>query len=157
MNAQTLPQEEFFALLCETLRAGGTATFTPSGESMRPMLRSGRDKVTLRLPTEPLRRHDLPLYRRENGQYVLHRVLGRDAQGYLLRGDHQLETEHGITDGQIVGLVVAFERGGKRYAVTDRRYRLYCRLWNSAAVFFARRALRAVRARLHRAPAKRDN
>ncbi len=134
-----LPQSEFFGLLEETLCAGGEALFTPSGDSMWPMLTSDRDTVILRAPNGSLQKYDLPLYQRKNGQYVLHRVVGKDAQGYIMRGDHQCAKEYGIRDEQIVGIVVAFVRNGKRYEVNDWRYRLYCRLWTWGGTVWLRR------------------
>ena len=43
---------------------------------MLPMLRDGEDVVVLKgTGGKRLRLFDVPLYRRDNGQYVLHRVL----------------------------------------------------------------------------------
>lgn len=140
-----LPQAEFFALLEESLRAGGEVSFTPSGDSMWPMLASGRDTVFLQRPAGPLRKYDLPLYRRENGQYILHRVVGKNAQGYILRGDHQCEKEYGIRDEQILGIVTSFLRKGKRFTTDDWRYRLYCRLWARDGTVWLRRCRGAIK------------
>ena len=125
----------------EKLRSGGTVTFTPSGESMLPMLRDGKDVVVLSKPRGRLRLYDVPLYRRENGQFVLHRVIDFDSDGsYVMCGDNEFRREHGIRDSQIIGVLIAFHRKGKPYRVDSLRYRLYITLMYHSRVF--RRAYR---------------
>ena len=72
----TLQMDELMPLILERLAAGQDVRFSPRGVSMLPMLRQGRDTVTLSPVTGRLRKYDLPLYRREDGRYVLHRVVG---------------------------------------------------------------------------------
>ena len=62
-------------LLREQLDVGQQVRFSPRGTSMLPMLRPGIDSVVLRPLPEKLKKYDLPLYQRKNGQYVLHRVI----------------------------------------------------------------------------------
>ena len=66
--------EALVPLFQERLEDGQQVRFSPMGISMLPMLREGRDSVVLSPAPERLRRYDLPLYRRDNGAYVLHRV-----------------------------------------------------------------------------------
>ncbi|MBQ2570147.1 MAG: S24/S26 family peptidase, partial [Ruminococcus sp.] len=74
MNKETT-LDEVMELILEKLDAGGNVTFTPNGTSMLPMLRDGEDVVVLSKPKGRLHLFDVALYRRDNGQYVLHRVL----------------------------------------------------------------------------------
>ena len=74
-------REEFsLADYDETIRivldSGGEFTVYPKGTSMLPLIRQGRDSVTLAKPSAPLKRGDIAFYLRDNGQYVLHRVVG---------------------------------------------------------------------------------
>lgn len=115
-------------MIRQHLAEGKSVRFTPMGTSMLPMLRHGVDTVTLSPLPERLKKYDLPLYQRDNGQYVLHRVI-RVGQNYTCMGDHQIDAEFGLRHGQMIGLVTEFVRGGKTVSVTDWRYRLYCRLW----------------------------
>lgn len=123
-------------LIVEKLAAGGTVTFTPSGESMLPMLRDGEDVVVLTQPKGRLHLFDLPLYRRKNGQYVLHRVIDFDRDGsYVMCGDNQFAKEHGIRDDQVIGVVTAFYRKGKPVRMTSLRYRAYVNFWYYTRLF----------------------
>lgn len=123
--------EEVMPLLMETLAAGNTFTFGPKGTSMLPMIVMGRDTVELTAAPEKLGKYDLPLYRRDDGQYVLHRIV-RTGETYTCIGDNQFQYEQGIRRDQIIGVVCAFTHDGKRWLASDRQYRLYCMLWHKS-------------------------
>lgn len=128
-HTETLaPMEELVPLIQEALSAGRTVQLSPRGTSMLPMLRQGIDSVVLSPVPETLRKYDLPLYRRENGKYVLHRII--DVEGiYTCMGDNQFSREPGIRHDQMIAVVTAFYRDGKKYSVSNPGYRLYCRIW----------------------------
>lgn len=115
----------------QVLESGGEFRFYPRGTSMLPLLRQGIDSVALVAAPEKLRRRDIPLYKRSNGQYVLHRVVGEDASGYIMCGDNQTALEHGVRHSQILGVVASIYRGKKhrRYEVTSPGYSIYSVLW----------------------------
>ena len=118
-------------VMAEVMQAGGEVTFTPSGVSMLPMLRDRKDKVVLVKAEFPLKKYDLPLYRRDNGSFILHRVVEVKKDGtYVMCGDNQWIREYEISDKNIIGLVRAFERNGKHYECTDRAYIFYCKFWD---------------------------
>ena len=122
--------DDVIDIMIEKLNSGGTVTFTPKGKSMLPMLRDGEDVVVLSKPNGKLHLFDIPLYRRSNGAYVLHRIVNFDADGnYVLCGDNQFALEHGIKDSDIIGVVTAFYRKGKAYSVNSFSYRLYVNFW----------------------------
>ncbi len=131
--------EEILPVLEEILGRDGEVTFTPNGNSMRPMLYSGRDTVTLKKIDRPLKKYDLPLYRNLYGKFILHRVIGRNKYGYIMRGDNLLKKEYGITDDDIIGKVVRFTHGGKEYSVNSFSYKIYCALRNNGFVVLLRR------------------
>lgn len=122
--------DDIIDIVVEKLNNGGKVTFTPKGKSMLPMLRDGEDVVVLSKPQGRLRLFDVPLYKRQNGVYVLHRIVNFDADGsYVLCGDNQFQYEHGIKDEDIIGVVTAFYRKGKTYTVKSISYRLYVNFW----------------------------
>ena len=128
--------KDLIDVITEKLEAGGTVTFTPHGESMLPMLRDGQDIVVLSKPKGRLHLYDLPLYRRSNGSFVLHRVIDFDNDGsYVMCGDNQFRKEHGIKDSDIIGVVTAFYRKGKAYTTDAIFYRLYVSFWYHTRVF----------------------
>lgn len=120
--------EELMPLIREQLDRGQSVRMMPRGVSMMPMLRQGVDSVVLSPLPERLKKYDLPLYQRENGQYVLHRVI-RAGETYTCMGDNQFTPEPGLKHGQMIALVTAFYRGEKEHRVDEFAHRLYCRLW----------------------------
>lgn len=116
-------------LIRETLSAGKTVKFSPRGISMLPMLRQGIDSVVLSPLPEKLHKYDLPLYQRDDGHYVLHRIV-KVGQTYTCIGDNQFDFEPGLRHDQMIALVTAFTRGDREIPVTDTGYRLYCRFWH---------------------------
>lgn len=121
--------EELMPLFREQLAMGQTVRFSPKGTSMLPMLRQGRDQVVLSPLPETLRKYDLPLYQRDNGQYVLHRIVKVETDSYTCMGDNQFQPEPGVRRGQMIAVVTAFYRDGRLHRVTDLSYRAYCRVW----------------------------
>lgn len=126
---QFTPMNTLMPLMKEALDAGKSVSFSPMGISMLPMLRQGIDTVTLSPLPDRLRKYDLPLYRRDNGKYVLHRIIDV-GETYTCIGDNQFVLEPGLRHDQMIAVVTAFSRGGKSIPVTNPGYRLYCRLWH---------------------------
>ena len=120
--------EQLMPLFRERLEKGQTVRFMPRGISMLPMLRQGIDSVVLSPLPEKLKKYDLPLYQRDNGQYILHRVV-EVGDTYTCLGDNQLSKEYGVEHRQMIGLVTAFYRGDKYHSVDEPGYKLYSRFW----------------------------
>ena len=93
-----------------------------TGTSMNPLLVQGRDFVFIEKPVFPLAVGDIPLYRRDDGAFVLHRVVATDVKGYTLSGDNQFLLEHGITDKHVIGVVTSMCIDGRTVEVTDPDY-----------------------------------
>ena len=119
--------EELWPIMEEQINAGGAVKFGPKGTSMLPMIRQGIDSVEIKKAPARLKKYDLPLYRRKNGQFVLHRVIAVGTDGYRMRGDNQTASEHGVTHGQILAIVTGFWRGEEYVSIGDAEYRRYCR------------------------------
>ncbi len=129
MRNASVDLDALMPLILERLSEGGTVRFTPHGNSMRPMLDGVQDQVVLAPMPERLHKYDLPLYRRDDGHYVLHRIIRVDGT-YTCIGDHQFKPEPGLRHDQMLALVVAFVRKGHTYSVTAPHYRFYCRIWH---------------------------
>ncbi len=130
MQTKQVHLSDLYEVMAEKLDQGGTVNFNPKGTSMLPMLHNNGDRVVIKKATEPLKKYALPLYRRADGAFVLHRVVKRSVDGtYTMCGDNQWHLEKGISHSQIVGVVTAFERGGKTYSTDNKLYCLYCRFW----------------------------
>ena len=115
----------------QILKEKGILVYPNAGVSMMPLLRQGKDLMVIRARgSERLGRWDAVLFKRRNGQYVLHRILKIREKDYVICGDNCWRREYGITDEQILGVLTAVVRGGqKTIRVTDLRYRCYVWLW----------------------------
>jgi len=130
-------------LIKEELDGGHSVRFSPSGTSMLPMLREGRDSVVLSPLPQKLRKYDLPLYQRTSGQYVLHRVIKVD-QTYTCIGDNQFYQETGLEHEQMIAVVTSFYRDRKEIKTSNFLYRIYCLFWHYSrpARFICSRGIR---------------
>lgn len=120
--------EQMLPVILQQLKDGGTVRFHPSGISMQPMLYQGRDEVVLAPLPEQVKKYDVILFRRDNGQFVLHRVV-KAGESYTFCGDNQVKLEPGVRREQMIARVSAFYRRGRRIACSSFGYGLYCRLW----------------------------
>lgn len=149
MPEKQIELKQLLPCLQERLAEGKTVQIKPGGTSMLPMLHPGRDVVELSPLPEKLKKYDLPLYRRNDGSFVLHRVV-EVGDTYTCLGDNQYRKEPGIRRDQMVALVTAFVRNGRRYRTDHLGYRLYCRVWPTVKIikqvvrqpkYYLRRAL----------------
>ena len=83
MELQTyrIPMASLAELIQLQLEKGGRATLTVTGVSMYPMLRNCVDKVVLIPITGRQKKGDIIFYRRDNGQYILHRIISVTQEG----------------------------------------------------------------------------
>lgn len=130
---QTLKMEQIAQLMEEVFAQGGVFRFRPTGRSMLPMLRERRDTVLLCSPAKrPPRKYDVVLYRRDNGQFWLHRIVGQEDGGeFSLCGDNQYRVERGVRPEQIAGVLIKFTRGKREIAVDSPLYRGYAAVWTA--------------------------
>ena len=141
--------QDMIPLMQEQLAEGKQVRFSPRGTSMLPMLREGVDSVVLSPVPQKLKKYDLPLYRRDDGTYVLHRVV-KVGQTYTCMGDNQFRPEPGLRHDQMIALVTGFQRNGREHTVTEPGYRLYCCAWHHTRTLrhFCHRAIRYLRRHL---------
>lgn len=123
--------EEFETIIKDVLDSGGEFQMFPKGSSMLPLLREKIDSVVLVKPQGQLKTGDILLYKRSNGQYVLHRIVKVNQNSYELCGDNQIQIETKVSDTDIIGVVGYFYRREKK--ITDRNliYKCYKFLWKS--------------------------
>ena len=137
--------DELMPLFKESLSRGQTVRFMPRGISMLPLIREGKDSVTLSSITQPLRKYDIVLYQRDNGKYILHRII-KVSDTITCVGDNQVQVETGLRRDQMIAVVVAYSREGKVHSVKELRYKLYCRVWHCC--WLVRRVLSKVKRKL---------
>ncbi len=119
-----LNMETLLPFIEEAFNRGLDFQIPITGTSMNPLLYQNRDFVKIVKPTLPLKLGDIPLYRREDGAFVLHRVVGIKENGeYIMCGDNQFLLEYGITDKNIIGVTKTLIIDSKEIDVdTDATY-----------------------------------
>lgn len=127
-KAKITSMELLAELMEQPLKSGKSVKFTVVGNSMYPVFRNGVDNVILSASKEP-GMFDVILYRRENGDYVLHRIVGRGRQGFKLCGDNQLKKEYPVRRSDVIAVMTAFERDGKTIEKHTLWYSIYSVLW----------------------------
>lgn len=133
--------EAMMPVMEECLATGQTVKFSPRGISMLPMIRQGKDSVSLSKPPEKLKKFDIPLYRRADGSFVLHRVV-KVGKTYTCIGDNQFVFEKGIEHKQVIALCTAITRDGKTQSVYSMKWRVYAILRHYSR--FPRRVVRGL-------------
>lgn len=126
--SEKISLNEMAPLIRETLEKNGEVTFISAGRSMLPVIRDRKDTVTLVKPKREIKPGDIVFYQRDNGQFILHRVMFVNSDKYVMRGDNQWDNEYNIRRDQIIGVLKCFERNGKIHNVTDRDYLIYVKL-----------------------------
>ena len=144
MSERNIKLNDAMPLIKEKLAEGREVIFSPRGTSMLPMLREGRDTITLSPVPNKLKKYDIPFYQRENGQYVLHRIV-KIGDTYTCIGDNQFVYENGVKREQIIALCIAFTRNGREYHANSMRWQLYARFWHYSR--FPRRVLAGLKRR----------
>ena len=112
----------------DVLARSGTVAFPVRGVSMRPLIKAGRDAVLVSAKDGRLERFDVGLFRRDNGEYVLHRVMSVQDGEYLFNGDSQTFTER-VREDQVLGSMEGLTRKGRPVDLEGLPYRTYVALW----------------------------
>lgn len=123
METFKMPLNKIEPIMKEVLDSGGEFRMVIKGTSMLPLLRQGKDSVILK-KVNP-NKHDVILYQRKEGSFVLHRIVGKRDKGFILCGDNQFVKEYPICNKDIIAVMTAFVRDGKRINTRSFKYRLY--------------------------------
>ena len=113
----------------DEIKRTGRIIYTNVGDSMMPLIKQGRDVLVISAVNGRLKRYDIPLYKRDSGQYVLHRILKVRKNDYVICGDNRCNKEYGITDRHIIGVLSGIIRDGREIPVTDIKCRIYAHVW----------------------------
>ena len=124
-----LDTEKYLDAVCRMIGEGQTDVPVPiRGDSMRPFLRNADFAYLAALP-ETVKKGDMILFRRANGQYVLHRVHKILPEGrYLMLGDSQTMAEP-VSRDQFRALVVHVRAGAQLLTPRDFRWWFFAYPW----------------------------
>ena len=119
----------FMEKFCPLLESGEELALPVQGSSMVPFLVDRRDTVWLRKPDGVLKTGDIVLYRRSNGQYILHRIHSIQSGSYTMVGDAHQVLEPGIRREQILGRVTCVYRKEKTVGPGSFCWQFFARVW----------------------------
>ena len=128
-NIRSVSPQELIEDLLSLLEQTEPVPLIISGNSMAPFLKHGRDTVYLSRVTQPLKKGDMILYRRKNGQYILHRICRVRNGTYDLVGDGQWGIEPGIRQEQILAVVNTVRRKGKLLRKGSFQWEFFAHVW----------------------------
>ena len=112
--------------LDDYINANGRLIYSGVGTSMIPLLRPGRDLFVIeKNKTGMFKIGDVVLFKRDAHRYVLHRIVYKGDDEYVIMGDNCRNAESGIKGNVIVGIMTAYIRNGKMHYVHEPMYRLY--------------------------------
>ncbi|MBE6692542.1 MAG: hypothetical protein E7586_04350 [Ruminococcaceae bacterium] len=121
--------EDFFPLIDEQLNSGGSAVLTIHGTSMQPFLIDRKDSVRLEKPSSTPKKYDVIFYRRDNGDFILHRIVKVKGGGFVCRGDNQVDDEFPVVAERVIGIVTQYNRGGDWKNMDCFSQRCFAFLW----------------------------
>ena len=114
----------FINLLLKTIEEDKVFVMPINGTSMLPFLDSSK-KVKLK-KAESLKKGEMYFYKRENGQYVLHRLIKIKNDNLIFRGDNQFINENDIKENQIIAKVVEIiDENGNINNLSSLSYKIY--------------------------------
>ena len=102
----------------------GYVVFTNKGVSMMPLLRQDKDVMVIRAKHDGFKKNDAVLFRRENGQYILHRIRRVMGEEYFIIGDNCTSGEI-VKREMILGILESVKRSGKEKKLSGAGYGLY--------------------------------
>jgi signal peptidase I len=105
-------------LVKDILSQGAECRFQAKGHSMSPFIKDG-DVVTISpvLRSSPGIGDVVAFIYEETGKLLIHRVVGKNGESYLTRGDNTLQGDGLIYIANILGYVRKVERKGKRVSL----------------------------------------
>ncbi|MBE7049966.1 MAG: S24 family peptidase [Ruminococcaceae bacterium] len=122
------PIEDIAPLVKMALSEGKSVKLAVTGYSMYPLLRSITDCVLLE-GAENLKKYDIVLFEREDGTYILHRIIKRKGDVLTIAGDNETKREYPVKVSSCIGKVTAFWRKDKYYSVNVWWNMVYQRVW----------------------------
>lgn len=129
MVERVVDTNEYVSVLREIAESGKVVSLRISGGSMTPFLAHGRDYIYFTKPDRELRRGDMVFYQRQNGQYVMHRIYKKKADGYYIVGDAQAEIEGPIAESQIFARIVKVKRKDRLLQPGDFWWEFFEHVW----------------------------
>jgi hypothetical protein len=119
-----------FSYMDRLFDQGKTAWVVVTGMSMYPFLRENLDMVELTRASFPsIKKGDIVLIQRLNGEFVLHRVMKKNPSNLYIIGDAQQWLEGPILENQLKAIVINIRRDNKMISCNNRLLNALVCLW----------------------------
>ena len=132
MEKMVFSSKEIANSIKETIDEGGCFPLVVTGTSMQPFLENGKDVVWIcKCAPSDIKKGSILLFERADKSLVLHRVNKILPDGKLLmNGDNHKWTEK-ISIEQVIAIVNAIEKDGKKVSCDAWGNRLKVSLWST--------------------------
>ena len=130
---------ELVPVISSALEEKKPVEMTVTGNSMMPLFLDRSSVVRLTCPDD-LKTGDIVLYKRNDGHFVLHRIVKVHDGLYDIVGDNQFAVDRDVSLESVIAKVDGFSRDGKRWQSSDGLYRVLLPLLK-----FARRVINKIR------------
>lgn len=104
-------------------------TICLEGDSMRPLIRRGRDHVTIIPLVRPLKVGDVVLFQGGSQRFVVHRVYKLREDAVCTLGDNCWTPDGWMPLSQVWGLVIRMERNGRTWSLDCTASRAFGKIW----------------------------
>lgn len=129
MIERSVESKEYMSVLRELAEEGKVIFIRVIGRSMSPFLCHDRDYIYFTKPGRELRRGDMVFYQRDNGQYVMHRIVRVRKDGYYMAGDAQTQIEGPLRRDQIFALITQVKRKDRILQPGDFWWEFFEHVW----------------------------
>lgn len=130
----------------EKLAQSSLVRLRVSSDSMAPLIEQGDTVLVRSVHPRDLRRGDLLLVERD-GSFLVHRLVAAGAHDVQTKGDNVSHADPAVALQEVLGRVVAVERGGRRIELEEGRWPLVNRSlgllgWYEVRLFAAGRKIK---------------
>ena len=130
MKTRSIDNGIFFREVERLLDEGDSVTIRVRGNSMRPLLRNGRDRIILKKATEEDLCKGAVMLFRDRGTYCVHRVVRIEGDTVIFAGDGNYRTEERAARRDIMAVMRAVLRPSDRIVeCASIRWRLQSAVW----------------------------
>ena len=114
----------------ELIAEGKTVTLTVKGNSMNPFMVHLRDQITLgSWKDEDIKTGIVALVKDIRGNYLIHRIIDRNAETVTLLGDGNINMTETATFDNIIGIMISFTRKGRVVRADSLCWKAYSWFW----------------------------
>lgn len=117
----------------KALEKSAVIAFVPDGRSMWPFLKAKKQTVIIARKEGKLSPFSVALYKRDNGDYALHRVLRLADGGYQMKGDSQRSSEF-VLEGNVVGVLKGYYKKNRYFDAASQKFISKGERWHKSKI-----------------------